>query len=123
MHTRSRTLLSVALDKWEQNMAKTDIQRLNGAANLLANGLKRRKLPGLRIKTKITVDRKENDYGNGGWAVDVASWRGQPSIAISLDKYAYAPKRVFWVGFWSKESEAIKKLHENRPEIADCAFR
>ena len=99
-------------------MAKSDIQRLTGAANQIADGLKRLKLPGLRIKTKITADPEEN--GNGGWSADIASWRGRPTIAVSLDKFAYAPKRVFWVGFWSQESEPIRKLYESLSEAPEA---
>jgi hypothetical protein len=66
-------------------MAKNDRKRMETAANQMADGLRAAKIGGgLKIKTNIVVDGPQ--HANGGWAEDVASWSGKPSIAISLDQ-------------------------------------
>src|SRR4051812_31328320 len=102
------------------NMSKSDIDRLNRAANQLADGLKRIALGGLRIKTRISAGETETE--NGGWYAEVARWRDRPGVGVTLDQYALAPKRSFWVGFWSPDSERIDRLYENMPAPARTLY-
>lgn len=74
------------------------------------------KLGVLRTKTKISAGGEETVHD--GWSQDIAKWGDRLMIAVSLDKYTRSSKRAFWVGFYSSDSESIKRLYENMLEPA-----
>jgi HNH endonuclease len=89
-------------------MSVSDREHLRDTAQRLSNGLREMKLGALNIKREFEVDRQTN--GNGGWNIVIATWRGRPRIALTLDRFLSRKSRHFWFGFYSAKPDGIQTL-------------